>query len=93
MLHRVRPSWLENSEAFYEPTYTFGIVRYLKPRSQQAQIVTRAIFRDEVVLGIYEEAGRSAVKGIAKGGVETLRRLLEDEHLELSREAHFEPAD
>ncbi|CAN5154398.1 hypothetical protein BH09PAT3_BH09PAT3_6670 [soil metagenome] len=85
IVQRTHPEWLERPAQYCSST-TFTMwsgARELSEGTMKRRIIGAAVFSDEVVYDIYEEATRTGVKGIAAKGRESLRNLLADEHPEL----------
>lgn len=91
IIERIHPEWLDQPRLYWPPTVSFNQVYYPSNRTAARRIVGAAVISDSVVLDIYNEAKKNGVKRIGPAGQETLRRLLLEEHLELSEDFAFTP--
>lgn len=86
IVQRKHPEWLEDPSPYYPSSYIghFCVVYEIGPKRMKRGVVTCAVLSDPLVHDVYEEVVATKVKGgIGKGGQESLRRLLMDEHPEL----------
>ncbi len=94
IIQRTRPQWLKEPEKYYPDCTYSWMTRYeLSPNTVRRRMIGATVISDAVIHDIYQEAVRTGVRNIGPHGQESLRRLLEDEHLELSHDARAVPVD
>jgi hypothetical protein len=83
IVQRLHPEWLTRSHEFHLPLIGYTHIYSLGKRTEENQVLGRAVISDTAVYDFYQEAVKTGVVGIGPAGRESLRELLSDEHPEL----------